>query len=228
MKICGINSVIEALKARKIQKIYYSDDSGKVREVLKLAREEKIPCYKKKMSEKICAEIVPISFSKIEEIARKAIEDRGFILILDNVNDPQNMGACIRTAEFFGCSGIIIKKRRSVGITEGVIRASAGAVFHIKIATVENLVNVVKKLKKFEFFTVGAEVDGKELWKVRISSPVVLIVGGEDKGISSGVKNLCDDIVKIPGVGRMKSLNLSVACGIIIFEIFKNVNISNV
>jgi 23S rRNA (guanosine2251-2'-O)-methyltransferase len=222
MKVCGFNSVMEALKAKKVQKIYYSDESGKVREILEIARKEKIPCYRKSMGEKICAEISPVSFSTVDEIARKATMERGTILLLDNVSDPQNLGACIRTAEFFGCSGVIIKRWRAAGITEGVLRASAGAVFHIKIAREDNLTSVVKKLKRMGFFIVAADLDGEDLRRTVLSPPAVLVVGGEDKGISRGIKRQCDLVVRIPGKGSVKSLNLSVACGIVMFELFKN------
>jgi 23S rRNA (guanosine2251-2'-O)-methyltransferase len=222
MKVCGFNSVMEALKAKKVQKIYYSDESGKVREILEIARKEKIPCYRKSMREKICAEISPVSFSTVDEIARKATMERGTILLLDNVSDPQNLGACIRTAEFFGCSGVIIKRWRAAGITEGVLRASAGAVFHIKIAREDNLTSVVKKLKRMGFFIVAADLDGEDLRRTVLSPPAVLVVGGEDKGISRGIKRQCDLVVRIPGKGSVKSLNLSVACGIVMFELFKN------
>lgn len=226
MEVCGVNSVLEALKAGRVIKIYYSDEKG-IGEVLKTAREKGIPCYQRKMKEKICAEISPIRFESVDAIARKAMIENGFILVLDNVNDPQNLGACIRTAEFFGCSGVIIKRRRAAGITEGVVRASAGAVFHAKIASEENLVNVVKKLKKLGFFTVAAELDGEDIRKVSFDIPCVLVIGGEDKGVSKGLKKLCDEVVRIPGAGEVGSLNLSVACGIVLFEVFKAKQLAN-
>lgn len=221
MEISGFNSVLEALKAGKVSKIYYRDEKG-LEEILRFAKEKGIPCYRRGMREKVRAEISPIRFESVDSIAKKAISDKSFILILDNVNDPQNLGACMRTAEFFGCAGVIIKRRRAVGITEGVVRASAGAVFHVKIASEENLVNVVKKLKKIGFFVIAAELDGEDIRKIKIDMPCALVVGGEDKGVSKGVKKLCDEVVRIPGVGRSSSLNLSVACGILIFEAFKS------
>ncbi len=226
MKICGVNSIVEALKAGKVSKIYYSDEKG-IGEVLRVAREKGIPCYRRGIREKICAEISPIRFESVDLIAKKAIRENRLILVLDNVNDPQNLGACIRTAEFFGCAGVIIKRRRAVGITEGVVRASAGAVFHVKIASEKNLVNVVKKLKKLGLLVIAAELDGEDIRKIRFGTPCVLVMGGEDKGVSRGVKKLCDEIVRIPGIGKVGSLNLSVACGIVIFEIFKSQNVAN-
>lgn len=226
MEVCGVNSVFEALKAGRVSKIYYSDEKG-IEEVLRVAKEKGIPCYRRRAREKICAEISPISFESVDAIAKKALTENGFILVLDNVNDPQNLGACIRTAEFFGCAGVIIKRRRAVGITEGVIRASAGAVFHVKIASEENLASVVKKLKKLGFFAIAAELDGEDVRKIKFGTPCVLVIGGEDRGVSKGVKKLCDEVVRIPGAGKVGSLNLSVACGIVVFEVFKAKHLAN-
>ncbi|MEM1593864.1 MAG: 23S rRNA (guanosine(2251)-2'-O)-methyltransferase RlmB [Archaeoglobaceae archaeon] len=226
MEVCGVNSVFEALKAGRVSKIYYSDEKG-IEKVLRIAKEKKIPCYRRKMREKVCAEVSPISFESVDAIAKKAIAENSFILILDNVNDPQNLGACIRTAEFFGCAGVIIKRRRAVGITEGVVRASAGAVFHVKIASEENLANVVKKLKKLGLFAIAAELDGEDIRGIKVDMPCALVIGGEDKGVSKAVKKLCDEIVRIPGVGKVGSLNLSVACGIVMFEVFKAKQLEN-
>lgn len=228
MRICGANSVLEALKSGKVVKVYYSSENPKIMEIVEMARKMKIPVYRAGIPEKICAEVSPIRYANLEEIAKKAIAENSFILVLDNVNDPQNLGACIRTAEFFGCAGVVIKRRRAAQITEGVVRASMGAVFHIKIAGEENLPNAIRKLKEFGFFVVGADLDGKDLREISMKPPVVIVVGGEDKGISKGVKKLCDEVARIPGVGKVNSLNLSVASAIIMFEAFKSSNLSNV
>ncbi|MCS7144940.1 MAG: 23S rRNA (guanosine(2251)-2'-O)-methyltransferase RlmB [Archaeoglobaceae archaeon] len=227
MRICGANSVLEALKSGKVSKIYYSSENPKIKEIIELARRSKIPVYKAKIQEKICAEISPLSYSTLESIAQKAMTENSFILVLDNVNDPQNLGACIRSAEFFGCAGVVIKRRRAVQITEGVVRASMGSVFHIKIACEDSLANAIRKLKDYDFFVVGADLDGRDLRQFSLKPPIVIVIGGEDKGISPGVKKLCDEVVKIPGVGKMKSLNLSVSSAIIMFEVFKSTNLSN-
>jgi 23S rRNA (guanosine2251-2'-O)-methyltransferase len=228
MKVCGANSVLEALKSGKVVKIYYSSENEKIREILDLAKKLRVPVYRTRVQEKVCAEISPVRYSTLEKIGEKALAENGFILILDGVNDPRNLGACIRTAEFFGCSGVVIKKRRAAPITEAVVRSSAGAVFHVEIAAEENLPSAVKRLKSLGFFILGAEIDGKEIMGVSMKPPVALAVGGEDKGISQGVKRLCDEIVRIPGVGKVKSLNLSVAAAIVMYEIFKSSNLSNV
>ncbi|MEM0215882.1 MAG: 23S rRNA (guanosine(2251)-2'-O)-methyltransferase RlmB [Archaeoglobaceae archaeon] len=228
MRICGVNSVLEALKSGRVIKIYYNSENPKIIEIVEIARKMKIPVYRAKVPEKICAEISPIRYANLEEIAKKAIAENSFILVLDNVNDPQNLGACIRTAEFFGCAGVVIKRRRAVQITEGVVRASMGAVFHIRIAAEENLPNAIRKLKQYGLFVIGADLDGKDVREISLKPPVVIVVGGEDKGISKGVKKLCDEVVRISGIGKVNSLNLSVASAIIMFEVFKSSNLSNV
>lgn len=228
MRICGANSVLEALKSGRVLKIYYSSDSPKIREILERAKKLKIPVYRKRISESICAEVSPISYSKLEDLAKKAIMDNSFILVLDNVNDPQNLGACIRSAEFFGCAGVLIRKRRSAQVSEAVVRASMGAVFHIKIASEENLANAVRKLKELGLYVLGADLDGKDLRQMSMKPPLALVVGGEDKGISKGLKRLCDEVVRIPGCGKVGSLNLSVASAILMYEIYKSSNLSNV
>ncbi|MDI9610862.1 MAG: 23S rRNA (guanosine(2251)-2'-O)-methyltransferase RlmB [Archaeoglobales archaeon] len=228
MRICGANSVLEALKSGRVSKLYYNSENPKIMEIVEIARKMKIPVYRARVPEKICAEVSPVKYTSLETIAKKAIAENSFILVLDNVNDPQNLGACIRTAEFFGCAGVVIKRRRAVQITEGVVRASMGAAFHVKIASEDNLVKPLKKLKEIGFLVIGADLDGKDLREVSLSWPVAIVVGGEDRGISAGVEKLCDQIVKIPGRGKVGSLNLSVASGILIYEIFKSSNLSNV
>lgn len=228
MRICGANSVLEALKSGRVLKVYYSSENPKIREVIELAKKMGVPVYRTSLPEKICAEISPVSISSLEELARKALCDNSFILVLDNISDPQNLGACIRSAEFFGCAGVVIKRRRSANVTEAVVRASAGAVFHVKIASEENLLNAVRKLKEMGFFVFGADLDGNDVRKISMKPPLVLVIGGEDKGISKGLKKLCDEIGKIPGTGKVGSLNLSAAAAILMYEIYKSSNLSNV
>lgn len=227
MRVCGANSVLEALKSGRVLKIYYSSENPKINEVLELAKKMKVPIYKKRIPEKICAEVSPVSYSSLEDLAKKAIRDNSFILVLDNINDPQNLGACIRSAEFFGGAGVLLRKRRSAQVTDAVVRASMGAVFHIKIASVESLANAVRKLKEFGLYILGADLDGNDLTRMLTKPPLALVIGGEDKGISQGLKKLCDEIVRIPGRGKVGSLNLSVASAILMYEIYKSSNLSN-
>ena len=222
MKVYGYNSVVEALKAGKVGKLYVSRSTNpKILKVIEKARRMGIPVYTVKNlpgNEKIAADVSPIKYVDSDLIIEKALRENKFILILDNVQDPQNLGACIRTAEFFGCAGVIIPKRRAAQVTGSVIKASAGAAFHINIAREENFASFAKKLKKYGFYLVGAEVDGEDILKVDLSPPVTIALGGEDKGISAPLRKQCDVIIKIPGFGKVGSLNLSVAAGILMYE----------
>jgi 23S rRNA (guanosine2251-2'-O)-methyltransferase len=128
------------------------------------------------------------------------------------------MGAILRSAEFFGCAGVVIPKRRCVQVNETVAKVSAGAVFHLDIARVENIANTLKKLKKFGITVVGADLDGEPLKNVDLSPPLAIVVGGEDKGISKPVKKQCDFVARIEGYGKINSLNLSVAGDIVMYE----------
>ncbi len=221
MRVYGVNSVLEALRAGKVNKVYVSESKNpKIIRVVQKAKKMGIPVYKlKNLPEKIAADISPVRYVELELIMEKALEEKSFILVLDNVSDQHNLGACIRTAEFFGCAGVLIPKRRAAQIGEGAVRASAGAIFHVNIAREENLVSALKKFKKYGLFVVGADLDGSDVQKFDMSPPLVLVIGGEDKGISAPVKKQCDEIVTIPGVGKVNSLNLSVAAGILMYEI---------
>ena len=222
MRLRDINSIREALKEGRVVKIYHSGSKdGRVAEILEIARKAGVPVYRTRMKDRIVAEVSPIRFASLDEIAERAMVKDTFILFLNNVVDQRNIGACIRTAEFFGAAGVVIEKR-GAGIAEGAVRASAGAVFHLPIARVENMPAALKKLKKFDFSVIAADLDGQEISSANLSTPAALVIGGEDKGISNAVKKRCDVVVKIPGKGRVSSLNLSVAAGIVMYELIRS------
>lgn len=220
----GINGVMEALKSGKVNKIFVLKDATnpRIKEIVALAKKKKIPVvYTPQLPKEargVMAEISPIEYKEVDTIIDKCIREGSFILFLDSVEDPQNMGAIMRSAEFFGCAGVVIPKRRCVQVNETVAKVSAGAVFHLDIARVENLANILKKLKKFGITVVGADLDGEPLRNVDLSPPLAIVVGGEDKGLSKPVKKQCDFIAKIEGYGKINSLNLSVAGAIIMYE----------
>ena len=224
MKVMGINSVVEALKSGNVNKIFVLKDTTnpRVKEIVALAKKKKIPVVYTPQLPKdargVMAEISPIKYKDVDTIVDKCVREGSFILFLDSVEDPQNMGAIMRSAEFFGCAGVVIPKRRCVQVNETVAKVSAGAVFHLDIARVENLANTLKKLKKFGITVVGADLDGEPLRNVDLSPPLAIVVGGEDKGLSKPVKKQCDFIAKIEGYGKINSLNLSVAGAIIMYE----------
>ncbi len=226
MRVYGYNSVAEALKAGKVNKIYVSSTANpKIQRLVSKAKKSGIPVYRlEKLPEKIAADVSPVSFASLDEIIERTLRENSFILVLDNVTDQRNLGACIRSAEFFGAAGVLIPKRRAAQIGEGAVRASAGSVFHIDIAREENLASAIKKIKKYGIFAIALDLDGRDINGVDMSPPLALVVGGEDKGISHPVKKQCDEVVRVPGFGRVGSLNLAVAAGIAMHEIAKRIN----
>jgi 23S rRNA (guanosine2251-2'-O)-methyltransferase len=224
MKVMGINSVVEALKSGSVNKIFVLKDATnpRIKEIVALAKKKKVPVvytpHLPKDARGVMAEISPIKYKDVDYIIEKCIKEGSFILFLDSVEDPQNMGAVLRSAEFFGCAGVVIPKRRCVQVNETVAKVSAGAVFHLDIARVENIANTLKKLKKFGITVVGADLDGEPLKNVDLSPPLAIVVGGEDKGISKPVKKQCDFVARIEGYGKINSLNLSVAGAIVMYE----------
>jgi len=217
VKITDLNSIKSALLEGKVIRIFHSGDkSPRIAEIIEIARKKGVPVYRKE-GERLSAEISPIKYAEFDYIVKRAIARNTFILFLDNVVDQRNIGACIRTAEFFGAAGVVLPKRRGGSVQEGALKASAGAVFHIPIARVENFAAAIKKLKKLGFAAMAADLDGEDLEKVSVSLPAAVVIGGEDKGVSRPVKKQCDAVARINGVGKVNSLNLSVAAGIVLY-----------
>uniref|UniRef100_A0A7C4S755 23S rRNA (Guanosine(2251)-2'-O)-methyltransferase RlmB n=1 Tax=Geoglobus ahangari TaxID=113653 RepID=A0A7C4S755_9EURY len=220
MKVRGVNSVAEAIKAGVVNKIYVDEraKSKRIELIVKQAKKLGIPVIFGRFEERIEADISPVKYKDFEYVAEKTLKEGAFLLALDSVQDPQNLGAVIRAAEFFGCGGLIIPKRRSAQVNETVVRASAGAALHLDIARVANLANTLKSLKKMGFYVVGAELNGKDIEDVYLDPPLVIVIGGEDRGISKPVLKQCDEIATIKPYGKINSLNLSNAAAIIMFE----------
>jgi 23S rRNA (guanosine2251-2'-O)-methyltransferase len=162
-------------------------------------------------------------YSRLEEILENAAlkKEPPFVLLLDGIEDPQNMGSIIRTAECAGVHGVIIPQHNSVEITAAVVRASAGAVEHMLVARVTNLVNCIKDLKKQGLWVVGADMEGTAYNLSNIPAPTALVIGGEGSGIRKLVRQNCDMLVSIPMSGKVSSLNASVAAGLIIYEVIR-------
>ena len=156
-------------------------------------------------------------FSIVSEVAAEKGEDP-FLIILDGVTDPHNLGAVIRTAAAVGAHGVIVPERRAVGLTPAAVKASAGGVEHIKVARVVNLTNEIKRLQEKGVWFYGADAEGEDYRKVNFSGPCALIIGSEGDGISRLVREQCDHIVSIPMKNpAMESLNASVAAGILMY-----------
>ncbi len=231
--IWGRNPVIEALKSnRSLEKILIAHDSHPPKELLDLASEKKVKVQKvsrqkieelarTKKTQGVIALVSPIKYFSEDKIIDKTIKENGIMLILDHITDPQNVGSILRTAEVFGVSGVIIPKERSSPINEVVVKASTGAVFHLPIAKVGNLRNVLEKFKKKGGWVVAVEKGGKNIDEIDFPSPLCLIVGSEGKGVSKLLIEESDIVATIPMVGKITSLNVSNATSISLWEIFK-------
>lgn len=234
----GRNAVIEALRSeRTIEQILIAkgDVEGSINVILGLAKEKGIVVKEvdrkkldfmsvSKVHQGVIAIVTPYKYFSIEEILKYAEEkdEKPFIIILDEIEDPHNFGAIIRSAEVCGAHGIIIPKRRNVGVTPIVYKSSAGAVEHAKIAKVTNLNAVIDELKEKGIWIYGADMDGESFcFDVNFSGAVALVIGSEGKGISKLTKNKCDVLTKVPMVGKVNSLNASVAGGILMYEVLK-------
>lgn len=175
-----------------------------------------------KNNQGVVARIEDFKLYNLEDIIRN--DSRSLIIILEGLEDPHNLGAILRTADASGADGVIIPKNRSVRLNSTVAKVSTGAIFNVKTVEVVNLVQTIDKLKKAGYWIVGAEKtkDSVLYSSLNYDFPTVLIIGSEGKGISRLVKEQCDYLVEIPMKGIVNSLNASVACGILVYEIIKN------
>ncbi|MDQ0149792.1 23S rRNA (guanosine(2251)-2'-O)-methyltransferase RlmB [Eubacterium multiforme] len=236
--IIGRNAVMEALKSNKtIEALYITNGprEGSINAIINLAKENRIVLKevdKKKLDsmsdgavhQGVIARITPYKYFEVKDIlddAKKKGEEP-FIIILDELEDPHNLGSIIRTAETCGVHGIIIPKRRNVGVTPTVYKSSVGAVEHVKIAKVTNVNSIIDDLKSQGIWVYGADIEGKEYsYEVDFSGSCALIIGSEGRGISKLTLKKCDKLVKIPMIGKINSLNASVAGGIMMYEVLK-------
>lgn len=234
--ITGRNAVLEALKSgREIDKItVVKGAEGSVKKIAAIAREKKIPLY---YSEKnafdriapgehhqgVIAAVSDYVYCSIEDMIRKAEKknEAPFLVILDGIEDPHNLGAIMRTAECAGAHGVIIPKRRSVSVNDTVYKTSAGAVEYVMCARVTNLAREIEALKKRGIWTAACDMDGSSVYESYLSGPVAVVVGGEGSGISRLVKEKCDFTVSIPMKGNLNSLNASNAAAITMYEIVR-------
>ncbi len=233
--IWGRNAVSEALKAGKdIKRIYLAEGvniTGPIADIVGLARNQGVHVQrldrraldrmaKTDKHQGVVAEVSEFEYATVDEIldvARQRGEDP-FILILDTLQDPQNLGTLIRTSDAVGAHGVIIPRHHAVGVTPAVVKASAGAVSHLLVAQVTNLVRAIEDLKKLGVWIVGVDVAGERAFdEADLNMPLALVVGAEGKGISRLVKEKCDLLVKIPMRGHVDSLNAAVAGSIVLY-----------
>lgn len=233
----GRNAVLEALRAgQRIDRILVAEGTktrGSIAEIIDLARSQQISLEHVERRDLdriasrhqgIIAEVGEYKYASLEEIFTAARErgERPFLLILDCLQDVQNFGSLLRTAEAVGGHGVVIPKRRAVGVTAAVRKASAGAVEHLHIARVTNLARTINQLKENGIWVVGVDMAGEQIYdQADLNAPLALVVGSEGRGISRLVRENCDFLVRLPMCGRVSSLNAAVAGSIVLYEAWR-------
>ncbi len=234
----GRNSVLELLESRKdINKIFITrgEKHGSINKIIAIAKERKVIIVEKDKRQMqqlaqtenhqgVIAIVPPFEYCEVEEILEEARkkEEVPFVLILDGIEDPHNLGSIIRTAETAGVHGIIIPKRRAASVNSTVNKASAGAVEHMKIARVTNISDTIEFLKKEGLWICGTDIKAqKYYYEQDLTGPLGIVIGNEGNGMGEKVRKNCDFLVKIPMKGKVTSLNASVSTGIVVYEAVK-------
>jgi 23S rRNA (guanosine2251-2'-O)-methyltransferase len=240
--IYGKNAVLQGIEADKVEKIFlaFGAQGATINKIFKEANKngvpvtkydrkrfrdlEKLVCPGENLSQSVIAITKQVETLTIVDILEKAYQssDKPLIVALDEITDPQNLGAIARSAECAGAAAILLTERNSAPINAFAIKASAGALTKIPVARVPNLANELVNLKEPGFWIVGTEVDTDTSYTENIyDSPIVLVIGSEGNGMRPRVKKVCDHLIKIPMVGSTQSLNASVSAGIVLFEILR-------
>lgn len=235
--VAGRNAVMEALKgSRSVNKLMIANGSteGSIKEIIAVAKDKGVNIQywdRSKLDsiargirhQGVLAQVAPVQYAELEDILQVA-KDRNeppFIVLLDELEDPHNLGAILRTADAAGVHGVLIPKHRSCPLSATVAKTSAGAVEHVPVARVGNLVQTIKKLKQEGLWVAAADMDGKDYYDTDLTGPLLLIIGSEGQGVGRLVKEQCDFVVRIPMVGKINSLNASVAGSILMYEAMK-------
>ena len=233
----GRNAVLEAFRSgRTIDKLFVLDgcQDGPVRTIIReakkhgallsfVSRERLNQLSQTGKHQGVVAYAAAYDYSEIEDMLKLA-EERGddpFLILLDGIEDPHNLGAIIRTANIAGAHGVIIPKRRAAGLTATVAKTSAGALNYTPVAKVTNLVKTIEELKEKGLWFVCADMDGERMYDLNLTGPIGLVIGNEGEGVSRLVKEKCDFIAGIPMKGEITSLNASVAGGVLAYEIVR-------
>ena len=230
MKIEGRNSVYEALKSDDITVNSLMVEKGASNSIIALARTKgvKVSFVDKSVLDKASidgkhqgyvADVTDFNYCEIEDIL--AQNSTPFVVILDSLSDPHNFGSIIRACECAGVDGIIIGRNRQVAVNDTVVRTSAGAVAHMKIARVTNINNAIKQLQEAGVWVYALDMDGQEITTANLTGSVAIVVGSEGDGISAYTKKCCDGVVSLKLKGKVNSLNASVACGIALYEVIR-------
>ena len=235
--LAGRNSVTEALRSgRSINKLLVQDGikGGSVSEIIGLAKIAGVVlefCKAERLDkladglrhQGFVALAAPIRFHSLEEVLALAKEkdETPFLLLLDELQDPQNVGALIRTADAAGVHGVLLPKRRSCPLNAVVAKISAGAVEYVPVVQIGNIPQTIEELKKLGFWIAGADMNGEDYYKSNLTGPMVIVVGAEGKGLGRLVKEKCDIIVSLPMQGGVSSLNASAAGAVLLYEVVR-------
>lgn len=234
--IAGRNPVMEAVKSgRTIDKILMQKDGeGSIRKIASLARERGLQIqYVDRIAldrltggrshQGVAAFVSAYSYCQVEDILRRA-QERGedpFVILLDGIEDPHNLGAIMRTADAAGAHGIIIPARRAVGLTETAAKASAGAIEYVPVAKVSSIAAAIEQLQEQGLWIGACDMDGQEYTQAQLTGPIGLVVGGEGQGVGRLVRQRCDFVLSIPMAGSISSLNASNAAAILMYEVVR-------
>ena len=226
--LSGIHPVAEALRAgRALDRILVAQGAGgpRLQEVIDLARQASVPVRFEprnaldRLAGSAAHQGVVALGAAQKYTDLQSIESSGILVVLDGVEDPHNLGAIIRTAHAAGASGIVIPERRAAGVTDVVAKAAAGALEHLPVIRVTNINRALEDLKQRGYWIYGLDERGAEDYdRVNYSAPTALVLGGEGKGLHEQVRKHCDLLVRIPMAGKISSLNVSVAAGVVLFE----------
>ena len=235
--VVGRQPVLEALRSgQEINKILVAKGprQGSIREILALAKEQGTVVQEversvlDKLSESanhqgVLAQMAGVSYLELEELLAKPRDPNWapFLILLDGVQDPHNLGSIIRSGEAMGIDGVIIPKRRAAPVTQTVMKSSAGAANYVPVCRVGNLATTIDTLKKAGYWIVGADMEGDTCFTQDLTGPVALVIGGEGPGLSRLVKERCDFLSSVPMRGQINSLNASVAAGLLMFEVLR-------
>ena len=230
----GRNAVLETLRAgRAVDKVFVAEGAH-IGDVAAEARRHRVPvvtCDRRKLDgmsptgnhQGVIAQVAAYEYSTVEDILNKAKEkgEAPFIFLLDDIEDPHNLGAIIRTANLAGAHGVIIPKRHAAGLTSTVAKTSAGALNYTPVAKVSNLGQTIEELKKEGMWFVCADMGGDLMYNLNLTGPMGVVIGNEGEGVSRLVKEKCDFVAAIPMKGDIDSLNASVAAGILAYEVVR-------
>ncbi|MCL2675284.1 MAG: 23S rRNA (guanosine(2251)-2'-O)-methyltransferase RlmB [Firmicutes bacterium] len=241
MKIEGRNAVMEALKSEQtVDRLVAQKDlkDSAAQRIIDEAKKRgvKIKFYDKEALDResrtgrhqgFIAEITDFKYCELDDILSYAEkrEEKPFIILLDGVEDPHNLGSVLRVAECAGAHGVVIPTHRSVSVNETVIKVSAGAAGHVRVHKAANISDTIETLKKRNIWVYCADLNGQSLYKTDLTGAVAIVVGGEGKGVGTRVKACCDGAVTIPMLGKVNSLNASVAAGVVAFEKVRQDNV---